>query len=82
MSKKQKKDFMKVLLFLVVAFIALVIFIPMFSVEAVELGADPTFWQNVHGWFADVKEFFVDTWGVLMLVIVIALGGYYFIKKK
>ncbi|MFH8092990.1 MAG: hypothetical protein QXM38_03550 [Candidatus Aenigmatarchaeota archaeon] len=55
---------------------------PMFPVEAVEVGASPTLWQNVHKWFSDVNTFFVDTWGLFLIMIGIAFGGYYYIKKK
>ncbi|MEM3713498.1 MAG: hypothetical protein QXF82_00960 [Nitrososphaeria archaeon] len=82
MSKKQKKQLLKGVLFLTIAFIALVIFMPMFPVEAVEVGASPTLWQNVHKWFSDVNTFFVDTWGLFLIMIGIAFGGYYYIKKK
>lgn len=82
MSKKQKKQMFKVIVFVVLAFIALVIFIPLLPVTAVEVGVEATAWQNIHQWFLDIKNFFVETWGLLLLMLGILFGGHLFINKK
>jgi len=81
---KDEKGIKTILLWLIIAFVGLVVAVPYLPVTAVAVGANPTIYQTVHGFFVDISNHMSANYQIYGASILMLGGLYYFLvlKKK
>jgi hypothetical protein len=83
-KSKDEKGIKQILLWAVILFVGMVVIVPLFPVTAVAVGANPTVWQAVHGFFNDIFVHLQSNYQIYGASILVLGAAYYFLvlKKK